>query len=212
MLNCYNNNLTELDVTNNTKLDKLYCYDNQLSSLDLSRNQQLTTLIAQNQAVEVAVLENVTVFSNPIYYHKLTTTEQVIIRGTAYAFNATVPLPIEDTVHFTTNKTLSNGSTFCGIITFVVQVTFNSNGGTDVEPIIIKIGGVIGTVANPVRESYTFAGWYTESTFANKWNLETDTVISAMTLYSKWTEGTNISEANTSTINIYPNPVHIHYM
>ena len=38
---CYNNQLTELDVSKNTKLMELSCYNNQLTSLDVSKNTKL---------------------------------------------------------------------------------------------------------------------------------------------------------------------------
>jgi len=37
-LNCSNNQLTDLDLTNNTALTKLICSDNQLTTLDISKN------------------------------------------------------------------------------------------------------------------------------------------------------------------------------
>jgi len=43
-LNCDNNLLTSLDVTNNTALTQLFCYKNQLSSLDVTKNTALTRL------------------------------------------------------------------------------------------------------------------------------------------------------------------------
>jgi hypothetical protein len=44
VLHCVNNSLTSLDVTANTSLSWLYCSRNQLSSLDLSQNTSLTKL------------------------------------------------------------------------------------------------------------------------------------------------------------------------
>ncbi|MBE5933610.1 MAG: hypothetical protein E7263_09355 [Lachnospiraceae bacterium] len=41
---CSINNLTSLDVTNNTKLTVLFCYENKLTSLDVSNNTKLTEL------------------------------------------------------------------------------------------------------------------------------------------------------------------------
>ncbi len=41
VLNCSYNNLTKLDVSQNTALKKLYCANNQLKNLDLSQNHQL---------------------------------------------------------------------------------------------------------------------------------------------------------------------------
>ena len=47
-LNCSNNQLSSLDVSNNTKLARLDCFNNQLSSLDMSKNTALTWLKCDN--------------------------------------------------------------------------------------------------------------------------------------------------------------------
>ena len=43
-LRCYGNQLTELDISRNTALTTLWCYSNQLTSLDISRNTVLNNL------------------------------------------------------------------------------------------------------------------------------------------------------------------------
>lgn len=45
---CNNNQLTKLDVSDNTKLETLWCFSNQLESLDLSANTKLETLSCNN--------------------------------------------------------------------------------------------------------------------------------------------------------------------
>ena len=49
-LSCHNNQLVSLDVSNNTALTTLYCYRNQLTSLDVSNNTALTTLSCQGSS------------------------------------------------------------------------------------------------------------------------------------------------------------------
>jgi len=39
----------------------------------------------------------------------------------------------------------------------------------------------------PTKTGYTFGGWYKESGCTNTWDFNTDTVISDVTLYAKWT-------------------------
>jgi Leucine-rich repeat (LRR) protein len=41
-LDCWDNQLTSLNVSQNTALTSLYCYDNQLTSLNVSQNTALT--------------------------------------------------------------------------------------------------------------------------------------------------------------------------
>ncbi len=47
-INCWDNNLTELDLSNNTQLTTLECYMNSLTELDLSNNTQLRDLDCSN--------------------------------------------------------------------------------------------------------------------------------------------------------------------
>ena len=58
-LYCYNNQLTSLDLSKNTALAYLYCYNNQLASLDVSKNTELTSLdCAENQLTSLDVSFN----------------------------------------------------------------------------------------------------------------------------------------------------------
>ena len=55
-LECWENRLTTLDVSQNTKLKTLYCYYNQLKSLDLGNSAALITLhCAENQLTSLDV-------------------------------------------------------------------------------------------------------------------------------------------------------------
>ncbi len=47
-LYCYSNKLSELDVSQNTKLTLLFCYSNSLSELDVTSNTELTNLKCDN--------------------------------------------------------------------------------------------------------------------------------------------------------------------
>ena len=65
-LNCYNNQLTSLDVSHNTELTTLFCHSNQLTSLDVSVCASLNMLYCndnqiygENMAALVASLPNV---------------------------------------------------------------------------------------------------------------------------------------------------------
>ncbi len=66
-------------------------------------------------------------------------------------------------------------------------VTFDSNGGSAVDPITnITIGATITLPAAPTREGYTFDGWYTDNTtFANAFT-EATPVTADVTVYAKW--------------------------
>lgn len=58
-LNCYDNQLTSLDVSKNTELTLLECSDNRLTSLDVSQNTALTWLgCISNQLTSLDVTKN----------------------------------------------------------------------------------------------------------------------------------------------------------
>jgi Leucine-rich repeat (LRR) protein len=58
-LNCYNNQLTSLDVSQNAALTGLICYNNQLTSLDVQYNTALTSLSCySNQLTSLDVSQN----------------------------------------------------------------------------------------------------------------------------------------------------------
>lgn len=64
-------------------------------------------------------------------------------------------------------------------------VTFNSNGGSDVAPVIVDFGNKVTKPTDPVKDGLYFAGWYEDADFTKKFNF--DTAISGdITLYAKW--------------------------
>ena len=69
-------------------------------------------------------------------------------------------------------------------------VTFNSQGGSSVNSITdVAEGAKITRPNDPVRENYSFAGWYRDAAGNNIWNFATDAVTSNVTLYAKWIAG-----------------------
>ena len=72
-LDCYNNQLTSLDVSNNTALTELYCHYNQLTSLDMSKNTALTSLNCRNnQLTSLDVSKNTALELLDCLYNQLT--------------------------------------------------------------------------------------------------------------------------------------------
>ena len=68
------------------------------------------------------------------------------------------------------------------------MVTFDSNGGSNVEPATVKNGDAISAPADPTREGWNFAGWYTkkDGNWAEKpFNFDT-LITDNMTLYARW--------------------------
>ena len=72
-LHCYSNQLTSLDVSNNTALIDLYCYHNNLTSLDVSNNTALTDFrCSSNQLTSLDVSNNTALIQLTCYSNQLT--------------------------------------------------------------------------------------------------------------------------------------------
>jgi len=67
-------------------------------------------------------------------------------------------------------------------------VTFNSNGGSAVDPQSVAEGELATEPAAPTRTDYVFAGWFTDDgNFTDQWDLAARTVSADITLYAEWT-------------------------
>ena len=79
-----------------------------------------------------------------------------------------------------------------------VTVTFDSAGGSEVEPQTIQQGQQVQRPADPVKEGYTFIGWYDKNDLDNKyynmpeWNFRYS-VTKDMVLVAQWMEPMPIS-------------------
>ena len=90
-------------------------------------------------------------------------------------------------------------------------ITFNCNGGSNVEPIQQTAYGVKATApADPTKTGVVFDCWYTDAELKNKWSWDTQ-VTKSITLYAKWTgthtvtlklNGGSFDDSTPSTITV----------
>lgn len=66
-------------------------------------------------------------------------------------------------------------------------ISFDSQGGSSVISVSVKVGDKVTKPNNPEKTGYVFSGWYKEASCVNEWNFETETVLGDTTLYAKWT-------------------------
>lgn len=67
-------------------------------------------------------------------------------------------------------------------------IVFNVNGGTTVASQTHEEQQKVVEPTKPLKEGYTFVGWYKDAMFINQWNFTQDIVTENMTLYAKWVE------------------------
>lgn len=78
-------------------------------------------------------------------------------------------------------------------------VTFTANGGSKTMNQTVARGSTLKKPADPTKNGYTFAGWYTDSKFAEKYDFSSK-VTKNMTLYAKWTSEDNSENEIVLTI------------
>ena len=100
----------------------------------------------------------------------------------------------------------ANWKEFTNIVE-VIFVNLEANNGYPSMPITVaSANSTIAAPANPVREGYTFSGWYKEAACTNAWNFATDVVTAPITLYAKWTTATGLENPTSTNFKLYPNP------
>lgn len=66
-------------------------------------------------------------------------------------------------------------------------VTFETSGGSAVNPVTVDAGSTVTKPADPMKSGHNFGGWYKDSTLQTPWDFANDTVTADTTLYAKWT-------------------------
>lgn len=78
----------------------------------------------------------------------------------------------------------------CQDVTIILStectVDFESNGGSKVDSQTVYYGEKIEKPEDPLREGYSFVGWYSDIDLKNPWDFENGIVEGNMTLYAKW--------------------------
>ncbi len=67
-----------------------------------------------------------------------------------------------------------------------VTVSFDVDGGSDVEAITVDFFGSVSEPSDPTKSEYVFTGWYKDPGFMTIWDFANDVVTEDITLYAKW--------------------------
>lgn len=68
----------------------------------------------------------------------------------------------------------------------VHTVSFETDGGTAIDPVDADFGENVEEPADPIKEGYDFDGWFEDEALSDAWNFETDVVTEDVTLHAKW--------------------------
>ena len=72
-------------------------------------------------------------------------------------------------------------------VTVTYQVTFETNGAGEIGSVEVVENGVVSDLPTPVKEGFTFDGWFTDTALTVPFDSQTK-ITSDITLYAKWTE------------------------
>ena len=100
-----------------------------------------------------------------------------------------------------TTKLTSNVTLYAKWEKIVLNVSFNTNGGSDVETIKVDYNKKLTLPENPTKVGHTFVGWYQDTSLTNEFNVNTS-ITKDITLYAKWEINVyKVSfETNSSTV------------
>lgn len=91
------------------------------------------------------------------------------------------------------NGYVSSGSGGGGGTSFYT-VIFDTMGGSEIDSTRVGVQGTVKEPSAPVRDGYTFDGWYADKEYTAPYDFSTK-VTKSFTLYAKWTEAFSDSEA-----------------
>lgn len=66
------------------------------------------------------------------------------------------------------------------------KVTFETCGGTELEPVYVKKNGTIEEPMVPVKPGAVFDGWFADRKYTKRWEFRNDKVERSITLYARW--------------------------
>ncbi len=93
------------------------------------------------------------------------------------------------------------GLASCTSKTKTYTVTFDTDGGSDVQSQTVNEGEKVTKPANPTKTDFNFVDWYSDQAKENVWEFDKDVVNSDITLYAKW-EANVVVEDNSYKVSV----------
>ncbi|MCZ0860917.1 InlB B-repeat-containing protein, partial [Methanocorpusculum sp. MG] len=124
-------------------------------------------------------------------YYEFTVTGDSFSSYVLAAYTAP-PAPI----HTPVSGGSGSGGSGSGNMDGALRVLFNDGSATLSVVTGLSYGDKLTAPANPVKDGYTFAGWYKDEACTQAWSFS-DGIPSDMTLYAKWTGGSSSSQSSS---------------
>ncbi|MCK9289588.1 MAG: InlB B-repeat-containing protein [Acholeplasmataceae bacterium] len=100
--------------------------------------------------------------------------------------------------NFKTEKIKADTTIYANWQIKTFQITFDTDGGSEVEMVEVEYQGLLSKPVNPTKEGYAFVGWYHDSEKEYQWDFLVDKVSEDLTIYAKW-------DANSVVVKFEPN-------
>jgi len=143
-LKCFNNQITSIDVSNCTALIQLNCHHNQITTLDVSNNPSLNYLLCDtNQLTNLDVRNGNN--SNFLYFYSSGNPNLICIN-------------VDDAIWSTANWTATNGNTVTSGNVDPQQYFSNNCSGTSIQEqttnkILLKVTDILGRESKQTNQS-----------------------------------------------------------
>ena len=100
---------------------------------------------------------------------------------------------------YSTNEPNSDLDAYNFTVAKTCKITFDSRGGTPVEPIYVEKGTKAKAPDYPEKEGFTFGSWYKNADLTGYFSFSYDTVDEDMTLYAGWSIMLSVSNWNKTS-------------
>lgn len=131
-----------------------------------------------------------------VYMYKLGDAEatEVFVPGSGYANYCMASVVCDEfgNLYYTNDS----GHLFC-VKSQAHRVKFDTQGGSSINDQTPASGSAVAKPADPTREGYTFAGWYTDEACTEAYDFSV-AVTADMTLYAKWVKNEASSSGSSS--------------
>jgi uncharacterized repeat protein (TIGR02543 family) len=198
-LDCGKNQLSNLDVHNNLALSYLECSKNSLISLDLSANENplfCVQFYSESRIIPAAYINGKMVvdLANDLGLDVSRISNPAVTGGTYNDGIVSFDLPVASNTKFiyyyNTHSVIDYYPYTYMKVTLVPAaetVTFESNGGSAIEPQEVAAGTNASRPADPAKSGYHFVNWYFDMALIDGSEYDFDTLVTEdITLYAKW--------------------------